>query len=613
MPPLQPKTIDSLLVDKGLLTAEQVEEATKDQQANGGSFGSALTRLKFVAEDVYGKAMAELRGTRFVDVTTLKPEIMDQLVKLVPPEVAHKYRAIPVGKKFTKFTFAVADPLEPSLIRLNDDLFRGKPGEIEYWVTGDVMVQAALDKYFPGGAGQKKPAAGGNGAPAAAAGGGLDSQMGEMGAIKLADGPDGMSTGLADINVEVVQEGSPDDGIDSNVDEAPIIRTINQIIFEAVERRASDIHLDPSEQGVVLRYRIDGTLHDVSMIPKQWKRALAAVVKVKTKQMKIEERRRPQDAKIKIKVPSREKPIDLRVSTLPTQWGEKIVMRILDTSRLMKLEELGFEPDELTKLEKAIHMPQGMVLVTGPTGSGKTNTLYSALSTINTRDKNIMTAENPIEFVLPGINQVQIVPEAGMTFPAALKAFLRQDPNIILVGEVRDFEEIDIAVKAAMTGHLVLTTLHTNDAPSTVTRIMDIRDPVSGAGVDPGIIATAVSIVIAQRLMRRVCKDCKEPYVYPPEFFARSGLDPREFEGATLYKGKGCPTCGKSGYKGRVGIYEVMAMTRGMRDLVMARTDANKLRDLAIKEGMNTLRMSAIKKVKAGHSTLEEVMEATIE
>jgi type IV pilus assembly protein PilB len=591
-----------------MLTAEQAEAARNDAGSNGGNIAAAIVRLKQLPEDAVGKAIAELRGTRFVNVTTLKQEVMEQLAKLVPGEIAHKYRAIPVGKKFTKFTFAVEDPLEPSLINLNADFFRGKTGEIEFWVSGPAMIEDALAKYFPGG--PKKKAAAETASAAAAAGSGLEAAMGEMGAMKLADGPEG---GGPDMTIEVVEEAKDSDGDGEKVDEAPVVSLVNKIIFEAVERGASDIHLDPQENGIVLRYRIDGVLHDVSMIPKQWKRALAAVIKVKTKQMKIEERRRPQDAKIKIKVPSREKPIDLRVSTLPIVWGEKIVMRILDSGHLFTLPELGMEPEELAKLEKGIHMPQGMVLVTGPTGSGKTNTLYSAINAINTRDKNIMTAENPVEFQLVGINQVQIMPEAGMTFPAALKAFLRQDPNIILVGEVRDFEEVDIAIKAAMTGHLVLSTLHTNDAPSTVTRLLDIRDPISGAGTDPGIIASALTIVIAQRLMRRICKKCKKEFTYQPEDFRSFGLDPKDFEGVQLYKGEGCSTCGKSGYKGRVGIYEVMDMTRALRDLVMTRADANKLRDQALKEGMSTLRMSAIKKAKAGVSTLEEVNDATME
>jgi len=610
MPPPS-KTVETLLVEKGSLTAEQAEAAQKDAQANGGNVAAAIVRLKFLPEETVAKAIAELQGTRFVNATALKQEVMDVLSKLVPGDVAYKYKAILVGKRLNRYTFAVADPLDPSLIRLNDDFLRGKPGEIEFWVSGPGMIDEALAKYFPGGPAKKPVPA----ASASAPGG--EGGMTDSGSIRLADGPQGGP----ELDVEVVAEPGEGDADTGQVDEAPIVRFVNQIIFNAVELGASDIHLDPMEEGVQLRYRIDGVLHDIpppglpdhKLLPKKWKRALAAVVKVKTKQMKIEERRRPQDAKIKIKVPSRDKPIDLRVSTLPIVWGEKIVMRILDTGKLFGLNELGMEPEELAKLEKAIHMPQGMCLVTGPTGSGKTNTLYSAINAINSRDKNIMTAENPVEFQLPGINQVQINIDQGMTFPAALKAFLRQDPNIILVGEVRDFEEVDIAVKAAMTGHLVLSTLHTNDAPSTVTRLLDIRDPVSGAGTDPGIIASALTIVIAQRLMRRICKNCKKPFQYPEEAFRGAGLNPKDFQGVELMKGEGCPTCGKTGYKGRVGIYEVMDMTRAMRDLVMVRADANKLRDQALKDGMSTLRMSAIKKAKAGVSTLEEVREATIE
>jgi len=596
-----------MMVDEGLLTKEQLETAVKDAAANGGSVSAAAVRLNLCSEDAIGKMMASMRGTKFVDVTLLKPEIMDQLVKLVPADIAQKYRAIPVGKKFTKFTFAVVDPLEPSLIRLNDDLFRGKPGEIELWVSGEGMIQAALEKYFPGG---KKPAAA---AQAASGGSGLNDAMAGMGAIAVAEGPEGGTGGPAIPDVEVVADPSELQDPDGDIDQAPVIQFVNKIIYEAVERKASDIHLDPNEAGMVLRYRIDGVLHDISQIPKQWRRAIAAVVKVKTKQMKIEERRRPQDAKIKIKVPGQEKPIDLRVSTLPIVWGEKIVMRILNSSNLPELAKLGFEPDELEKLMKAVNAPQGMVIVTGPTGSGKTNTLYSALNTVNVRTKNIMTAENPVEFQLPGINQVQINIDAGMTFAAALKAFLRQDPNIILVGEVRDFEEVDIAVKAAMTGHMVLTTLHTNDAPSTVSRLLDMRDPVTGAGVDSGIIATAVNIIVAQRLMRTICKACKEPEPEAADKIKRFGLNPKDFEGITVMHGKGCPVCNKTGNKGRTGIFEVMSMTRTLRDMVMARKDANALRDEAIKEGMSTLRQSAIKKVRAGISTIEEIMEATIE
>ncbi len=605
MPPIQAKTIDLLLVEKKLITHEQLVEAQKDAEEHGNTVAVSVVNLKMAAEDVVAKAIAEFRGTKFVDVTTIKPEIMEQLVKLCPSEIANKYHAIPVGKKFTKFTFAVADPLEPSLLRLSDDLFRGKPGEVEFWVSGEGMIMKVLEASFPAGASSQS---GRKSSASAPTNGGSSGS----GAIALAEGLENLG-GPDDASVEVVQEGPKDEDSDEAVDQAPVIQLVNKIIYDAVERKVSDIHLDPTEQGVVLRYRMDGVLHDIMTIPPKWKRAVAAVIKVKTKLMRIEERRKPQDAKIKIKVPSRDKPIDLRVSTLPIVWGEKIVMRILDSSRLFGLEELGMEPEQLTALERAIRQPQGMVLVTGPTGSGKTNTLYSALNTLNTRDRNIMTIENPVEFQLPGINQVQINMDAGMTFPAALKAFLRQDPNVILVGEVRDFEEMDIAVKAAMVGQMVLTTLHTNDAPSTVTRILDIRDPVTGAGVDPGIVASAIQIVIAQRLMRRVCKDCAEPATYEPEFLTKWGVAAKDMEGGTFMKGKGCPKCNKTGNKGRVGIYEVMPMTRTLRDLIMTRCDANKLRDAAVKEGMDTLRVSAMRKARAGMSTLEEVIKVTLE
>jgi len=571
------KPLEVLLVEDGTATREQMDAALKDQSEKGGSLGAALARTGACAEDVVAKKMAVFRGTKYVDVSTLRADVMGQLVKLVPGEIAHKFKALPVSKFKERFTFAVVDPAAPALIHLPDEYFRGKPGQVEFWVTSETKLVAALEGHY-GAPTEKK-------APAAEPGVGglaLDQQLGEMGGIKLAEGPD---ASLAP-DIEVVQEAGEDP--ESAIDEAPVIQLVNKIIFDAVDRR-------------------------VSQIPRQWKRAIAAVIKVKTKLMKIEEKRRPQDAKIKIKVPGRDRPIDLRVSTLPVVWGEKIVMRILDSGRLFKMEELGMDPPDLAKLETAIHTPQGMVLVTGPTGSGKTNTLYSALASINVRTRNILTAENPVEFMLPGINQVQIQVEAGMTFPAALKAFLRQDPNVILVGEVRDFEEVDIAIKAAMTGHLVLSTLHTNDAPSTVSRLLDIRDPVSGAGVDPAIVASALTLVLAQRLMRRICEACKKPANYPPEFFEKFGLPAKEFEGGQIMKGEGCPKCGKSGYKGRVGVFEVMPMSRGLRDLVMQRKDANVLRDAAVKEGMRALRMAAIEKVKQGVSTVEEVLEATIE
>jgi len=592
--PIQSKPLEKVLVDDGVLTQEQVDAAQHDLVEKGGGLGAAAARLGFCGEDAVPKVIAKLRGTRFIDVNTLKSDVMEQLAKLVPAELANKFQAVPVGKRFEKYTFAVVDPHEPSLIRLSDELFRGKRGEVELWVSGEGMILTTLEKYFPY---TKKEVA------AAVS----EASLGVLGEIKLADGP--MAEGMDVGDLEVVDDG-PQFDEDSGVDDAPVIKWVNNVIFQAVAENASDIHLDPTEHGFQLRYRIDGTLRDIMQVPGKWRRAIPAVIKVKTKQMKIEEKRVPQDAKIKIRVPGKEKPIDLRVSTLPVQWGEKVVMRILDSSKLFKLTELGFEDDELAKLERAINAPQGMVIVTGPTGCGKTNTLYSALSTLNEREWNIMTVENPIEFVLPGINQVPINAEIGMTFALALKSFLRQDPDIILVGEMRDYEEAEIGITAAMTGHVVLTTLHTNDAPSTLSRLMDMRDP-NGASIDPSTLAAALNIIVAQRLMKPICKNCKAETTYPDEFFSKFGLNRADFDGVTLYRGEGCAKCGKSGYKGRIGIFEVMEMTRPLRDMVMARKNANELRDEALKEGMRPLRDSAILKVKKGISTLEETVAAT--
>jgi len=585
---IQTKPLDGALVEAGLITKEQLAAALKEQEEKGGFIGGVLGRLQFCAEDAVSQFAAKYRGAQYVDLSRLV--LPDELVKLVPAEIAHKYRAIPVKKFRDRFTFAVTDPAAPSLIHISDDYFRGRAGSVEFVVSTESSILAALEKYYA-----QKPTST------------LDNTVSQVGGLKSPDGENGQDVGDLEVMTETV-DAEPDTGMD----EAPVIRLVNSIIHDGVERKVSDIHVDPFENGVVIRYRIDGVLHDVSQIPANFKRAIVARIKVMTKQMKIEERRKPQDAKIKVRVGDRT--IDLRVSTLPVVWGEKIVMRILDQSNLnLDLSMLGFEPEEMRKYEKAIHSPYGMILVTGPTGSGKTTTLYSALSSVNSRAKNIMTAEDPVEYQLPGINQVQIVPEAGMTFAAALKAFLRQDPNIIMVGEIRDFETAEIAIKAALTGHLVLSTLHTNDAPSTITRLVDMRDPISGSGIDTANIATAVNLVLAQRLMRRICPKCKKETTYTPDTFAMMGLAQQEFAGTQLFKGEGCANCNKSGYRGRVAIYEVMEMSLTIRDLLMKHADVNVIRQAAMKEGMNNLRMSAIRKAKAGFTTLEEIHRVTLE
>ena len=387
------------------------------------------------------------------------------------------------------------------------------------------------------------------------------------------------------------------------IDETPVIKLCNSIISDAVEKKASDIHIEPFEKHISLRYRIDGSLIEQPSPPVSYKRALISRFKVMAK-LDIIEKRRPQDGRIKIKV--KDKTIDLRVSTLPVIWGEKVVMRILDQSNLnLDLTKLGFEPDDLQKFEKAINAPYGIILVTGPTGSGKTTTLYSALSTINTPDKNIMTAEDPVEYQLPRINQVQINPEVDLTFANALRSFLRQDPDVIMVGEIRDTETAEIAIKAALTGHLVISTLHTNDAPSTINRLVDM-------GIEPFYIGSAVILILAQRLVKKICAECKQEFAYDKELLKSMGITEDEIKKIKFYKGEGCSYCNGTGYKGRIAIYEVMPIDEEIKKAIFSGKDTSEIRKIAIKNGMKTLRHSALLKLKQGLTTPDEVMRVTM-
>jgi type IV pilus assembly protein PilB len=405
--------------------------------------------------------------------------------------------------------------------------------------------------------------------------------------------------------VEVLEEVEEEPSVGvlrAAVDEAPVVKLINGILHDAVARGASDIHFECYEKDIRVRYRIDGSLMEIMRPPIKMKAALISRFKILS-DLNIAERRLPQDGRIKLRVDKRV--IDFRVSTLPTLFGEKIVLRILDKGNLtLDLEKFGMEPKAEADFMSAIMNPYGMVLVTGPTGSGKTTTLYSALSRINTTEVNIMTAEDPVEYNLHGINQVQVRTEIGMTFAAALKAFLRQDPNIIMVGEIRDIETGSIAIKAALTGHLVLSTLHTNDAPSTVTRMVDM-------GIEPFNVASAVNLITAQRLVRRICSNCKEEVTYPAEYLQAAGLSDEELRETVFYRGAGCEQCGGSGYRGRQGLYEVMAMSPTLRRMILQNASTADLRDQAVAEGMLTLRMDGMVKVKRGITTLEEVIKET--
>jgi len=390
-------------------------------------------------------------------------------------------------------------------------------------------------------------------------------------------------------------------------EEAPIIRLVNVMLMSAISKGASDIHIEPYEKELRVRYRIDGVLYNIMAPPMKFRDAIASRVKILAK-LDIAEKRLPQDGRIKIRYADdgRTKELDFRVSCLPTLFGEKIVLRLLDRDKLMlDMTRLGFEPESLQKFEAAIDRPWGMVLVTGPTGSGKTNTLYSSISRINKPETNIITAEDPVEFNLPGINQVQIRENIGLNFAAALRSFLRQDPNIILVGEIRDFETAEIAVKAALTGHLVLSTLHTNDAPSTINRLMNM-------GIEPFLVASSVNLICAQRLVRRICSNCKEQNAVPPAALTKVGFSGEEIRSVAVYKGVGCEKCTNTGYKGRVGLYEVMELTDELKELVLVGASSMELRKKAVEEGMITLRQSGLRKIKDGMTTLEEVLRETV-
>jgi type IV pilus assembly protein PilB len=390
-------------------------------------------------------------------------------------------------------------------------------------------------------------------------------------------------------------------------EDAPVVRLVNVLLVDSLRRGASDIHVEPYEKDFRIRFRIDGVLYDVMHPPMKMRDALISRLKIMSK-LDISEKRLPQDGriKIKVKVDNRSRELDFRVSTLPTLFGEKVVLRLLDKDKLMlDMTKLGFEQQSLDIFQRNISKPYGMVLVTGPTGSGKTNTLYSALQALNTSETNIMTAEDPVEFNLPGINQVQMKEQIGLNFAAALRSFLRQDPNIVLVGEIRDFETAEIAIKAALTGHLVLSTLHTNDAPSTISRMVNM-------GIEPFLVATSVNIIQAQRLIRRVCAECREEQKLPVEAYIEIGFTPEEAPQIKSYKGKGCAVCNNTGYKGRIGLYEVMEVTDELRELIIIGASAIELRRKAIDCGMITLRESGLYKIRDGVTTIEEVVKETV-
>jgi type IV pilus assembly protein PilB len=558
--------IGEFLVREGLITQEQLGAALRDARQNTTRLGFALIKLGAVSETDLTRALARHYRVPAVDLDRVQFD--DRIVRLIPADLAIKHQVLPLRRVGRTLTLAMANPTDATAIDAVKFVTRY---DVEPVIVGEATLRRNLEQKY-----QKD-----------------DDHLAEI--LEQMDVGD---------DVEVVEETEEEVSVaalQAQIDDAPVVKLINGILTDAVVRGASDIHIEPYEKELRVRYRIDGALQEIMKPPMRMKAALASRLKILA-QLNIAERRVPQDGRIKMKI--RNRVIDFRVSTLPVIFGEKIVLRILDKTNLtLDLEKFGLEPKAQKDFMSAIMNPYGMVLVTGPTGSGKTTTLYSALSKINTEDVNIMTAEDPVEYNLHGINQVLVRNEVGMTFAAALRAFLRQDPNIIMVGEIRDIETGSIAIKAALTGHLVLSTLHTNDAPSTITRLIDM-------GLEPFNVAGALNCVTAQRLVRRICQNCKQAVTYPADYIESAKLTD-EHKQLTFYRGKGCERCSGSGYKGRAGLYEVMHVSPDIRRLIMHSASTDELREQGLSEGMLTLRMDGMLKVSRGVTTLEEVIKET--
>jgi type IV pilus assembly protein PilB len=567
--------LGELLIHENLITREQLNEALAYQRANGGRLGSCLVRLNFVSEDSLTATLSRQYGIASINLPYFEPDA--EVIKILPREIAYKYQVIPLSREGTALQVAMSDPNNVVVL---DDLKFITGMTIEPMVAAESQLREAIDKFY---------------------GTSHDAELKKV-FQNLGGG--------GDANVEVMADEEEDVDVQSlerESEEAPIVRLVNLILMDSMKRGASDIHIEPYERELRVRFRVDGVLQTVMNPPLKLREALTSRIKIMSK-LDISEKRLPQDGRIKMrmKADGKNKELDFRVSCLPTLFGEKIVLRLLDKANLrFDMTKLGFERESLKRFESAIDKPFGMVLVTGPTGSGKTNTLYSAISQLNKPDTNIMTAEDPVEFNLLGINQVNMKEQIGLNFAAALRSFLRQDPNIILLGEIRDFETAEIAIKAALTGHLVLSTLHTNDAPSTVSRLMNM-------GIEPFLVATSVNLICAQRLVRRICKECKQTIKMPPQPLIDVGYSPEEAETITICKGSGCAVCNGSGYKGRVGLYEVMEMTDELRQAVILGSTAIELKRKALEGGMISLRRSGLLKVKDGVTTIEEVLRETI-
>ena len=566
--------LGEMLLKARLVDQDQLNKALEAQKVNGGKLGYNLVKMGFVKEDDITQLLSQQYGVPAINLRDV--QIDDGVIKLIPSEVAQKYLIMPVQRTGATLTIAMVDPTN---VFAMDDIKFMTGYNVDPVVASEVAIKDAIDKYF-----------------------------GSSHQLELKKVMDQMAEAESE-SLELLEEEEELDlaRLEAATEEAPVVKLVNLFLSDAIKRGASDIHIEPYEKDFRVRFRIDGVLYEIMNPPLKLRDAIISRVKIMAK-LDIAEKRLPQDGRIKVKMKlsGKTKEMDYRVSVLPCLFGEKIVLRLLDKDNLMlDMTRLGFEQDSLTKFEKAIFRPYGMVLVTGPTGSGKTNTLYSSMSRVNTPETNIMTAEDPVEFNLHGINQVQVKEQIGLNFATALRSFLRQDPNIILVGEIRDFETAEIAVKAALTGHLVLSTLHTNDAPSTINRLMNM-------GIEPFLVSTSVNLICAQRLVRRLCQNCKEEIHMPPTALADIGFSPEEAPRLKLHKGKGCQNCNNTGYKGRVGLYEVMEITDAIREMILTGASAIELRRKSIEEGMITLRGSGLQKIRDGLTTVEEVLRESV-
>ena len=561
---MEPRFVE-LLVRGGVVTRDQLSEAQKKERENGSSITREIVRLGYTSEQILGEFLAKQFGIETVDL--IPGEVDDAVFSLVPPQILQKHQLVPYKLLGSTLTIAMSDPTD--LIAINEVKFVTGYG-VRVVLATPSAIKKTLDQRFGGVS--------------------YDDVL-----KKFGDGEMEVVQENDDVNLQELQQATMD---------APVVTLVNAILADAAKRRCSDIHIEPYEKVFRVRFRIDGVLQEIMSPPLRLKNALVSRLKVMAG-LDIAERRLTQDGRIKLKMGMGGE-LDIRVSILPTLFGEKVVMRLLDKSNLqLDMSRLGFDPQNLKDFQEAIHKPYGMILITGPTGSGKSTTLYSALSELNKPDVNISTAEDPVEYNLVGINQVQVRDQIGLDFAACLRSFLRQDPDIIMVGEVRDLETAQIAIKAALTGHLVLSTLHTNDCPATVDRLINM-------GVEPFLLTSSINLILAQRLVRRICEQCKEPVQLRSELLINLGVDPADLgAGFPTFHGRGCSNCGNTGYRGRLAVYEVMVMRDELRELILKGVSAMELKRAAVKLGLSTLRMSALQKVREGLTTVDETLRVT--